>query len=378
MVRTCKFCGKEFEGSRKQQYCREACRSKKYYRQKVEASEKRIKKCEKCGKEFEPHHGDVKYCSEECRQKAKAEKAKAYGVRYGNPVLKKCEHCGKEFKTASSTRKYCSKACRLADYEAKRHALNFAIRKCEMCGKKFHPIRYNQKYCSVECRRGEGEPLSPKKCEHCGKEFEPLAGNQKYCNCECAYEAKQARARKWYAARHKLIKKKCEHCGKEFKTTNSTQKYCSEACQRTHSRYAYRKRVYEKAAEFAAQIKANPEPIQVKPKEEVKEKKPRVPLNLGFNFKVPHGQVKRKCRACGAEFLADVSGDRHYCSLECFRSQQPGANRKPTRFEVVARQADECGLSYGMYRAQLSLGKTYEELKAAYDKKKIREACLGF
>lgn len=36
----------------------------------------------------------------------------------------------------------------------------------------------------------------------------------------------------------------------------------------------------------------------------------------------------------------------------------------------VAREADECGLSYGKYKVQLKMGKTYEELKTEYESRR--------
>lgn len=63
-----------------------------------------IKRCAICGKEFEPKHGNIKFCSDECRKKAKE--------KYKNKhlVTNICYSCGRKFKSRRK-RKFCSDKC---------------------------------------------------------------------------------------------------------------------------------------------------------------------------------------------------------------------------------------------------------------------------
>lgn len=68
-----------------------------------------IKKCKRCGKEFETRFPQTIYCSARCRRL----------VQFTNaPLLlkKKCKNCGKTF-LASANKLYCSPTCR-AEYLA--------------------------------------------------------------------------------------------------------------------------------------------------------------------------------------------------------------------------------------------------------------------
>lgn len=70
--------------------------------------------------------------------------------------------------------------------------------------------------------------------------------------------------------------------------------------------------------------------------------------------------AKRTCSAaCRAKRKSVYAKDRYIKEL----LKTP---RHKTLWDY-AREADECGLSYGKYRAALNMGKTYEELKAAYE-----------
>ena len=82
----------------------------------------------------------------------------------------------------------------------------------------------------------------------------------------------------------------------------------------------------------------------------------------------------KKCKQCGKEF--EVTHHLQvYCSVECrIEAEKNRKKKKKSRqssLNEVARQADECGLTYGKYRVMLRMGKTYEELKAEYEVRKI-------
>lgn len=94
---------------------------------------------------------------------------------------------------------------------------------------------------------------------------------------------------------------------------------------------------------------------------------------------------KRECPHCLKEFLPKVPR-QIYCTEQCQRKayalkqgQKPRVSKKELIAEAVAkaseqpvktindwaREAAECNLDYGNYRALIAAGKTYEELKAS-------------
>lgn len=67
------------------------------------------------------------------------------------------------------------------------------------------------------------------------------------------------------------------------------------------------------------------------------------------------------------------AANQKFCSVECYRKslrksflkQRAIENATPRKpLEEWCREARECGLDYGNYRALINMGKTYEELKA--------------
>ncbi len=79
-----------------------------------------------------------------------------------------------------------------------------------------------------------------------------------------------------------------------------------------------------------------------------------------------------KCIVCGNNFKTRHMSDK-YCSPECaikYNKPKPRPKKKKNNFEHRAREADECGLSYGKYQAALRHGKSFEELKKEYEIKK--------
>ena len=135
----------------------------------------------------------------------------------------------------------------------------------------------------------------------------------------------------------------CINCGKKFvaKTNLETRKFCSTVCR--HS--------------FAYKTKQSAQ-------------KPPKPI------------YKKKCLFCDKTFWTTVE-QKKYCCIKCRtkanaeKAKHTGQNSKSKietgkTLEDYAREADECGLSYGKYKAQLRLGKTFEELKAEYDRKRCQ------
>ena len=166
------------------------------------------------------------------------------------------------------------------------------------------------------------------KCLYCGKEFTAQSEGLKFCSVTCANES---------ALKKKFIKT-CPTCGKTFETSRSDQIYCSKfCCHKAHY----------------------------------------VPKKL-----------LKKCVVCGKEFRAGQPFAK-YCSDECQKLARQQLLESVTKqtFEVDGfnnfckslpknplldkhiKEADACGLSYGQYKAQLRLGKTFEELKAQHDRR---------
>ena len=86
------------------------------------------------------------------------------------------------------------------------------------------------------------------------------------------------------------------------------------------------------------------------------------------------------CCHCGKSFWIDshYSLSRRTCSIECRRNRSkvrkvPAIPLKRKTFDDYIREAYECGLSYGKYKAQLHLGKTYEELKELKEKSNVQD-----
>ena len=131
---------------------------------------------------------------------------------------------------------------------------------------------------------------------------------------------------------------KCLQCGEEIFSTHRSRKFCSRKCA---SRYYY---------------------VPQKGKAEA-----------------------RACVGCGKIFAPDTKHPHQkFCSDECreharrlrrtkkiFLDEQekltPKKQPGEKTLEDWVREARECNLDYGNYRALIAAGKTYEELKATAD-----------
>ena len=89
---------------------------------------------------------------------------------------------------------------------------------------------------------------------------------------------------------------------------------------------------------------------------------------------------KKKCKFCGKTFETTCpaqiycSGACRYANERTNRTKQAPpilrAKKKKKTIDDYIAESEACGLSYGKYKAQLRLGKSFEELKAAYEEKK--------
>ena len=88
---------------------------------------------------------------------------------------------------------------------------------------------------------------------------------------------------------------------------------------------------------------------------------------------------QRICEFCGKPFLVNKNNPaQKFCSTKCYNAartkpkEPPPVVRVDKTFDDWVREADECNLDYGNYRALIEImGKTYEELKATADQRTI-------
>ena len=165
--------------------------------------------------------------------------------------------------------------------------------------------------------------LITRECPNCHKKFTTTYSTKVYCSYRCKEEYKST-LQKIRVPTPVPESRKCEYCGKEFKPKVHNQKYCSDECSR--------------AVQFG--IKTSQEK-----------------------------NTKVKCPQCGEEFVRTV-GTQKFCSTRCrerYYKGRPRPAKKSTGKTLSdwAREAKECNLDYGNYRAMIEImGKTYEELKA--------------
>lgn len=201
--------------------------------------------------------------------------------------------------------------------------------KCKNCGCEFDPRHGLQKYCSAECaaavklaqnrgyRRRKVGSARVVKCAVCGKEFTARASNIKTCSAECRKKYKRTA----YYEKKPARKVKCKICGREFETKSSRKQCCSEACSLQNSYNHCRERYYR--------------------------------------VRKPAREAARAAASSSASVSASVS-ERKRGKLE--PPPAPAEPKKPMSEWV--KEAAECNLDYGTYRAFRNMGKTYEELKA--------------
>lgn len=167
VIKTCKYCGKEFECDKRStgEFCSQLCKS--YF------NGTRIKyNCEYCGKESSDkasHYNRKKnhFCSDDCKAKWQSENVKGENhPNYNGGVKCDCDYCGKEIVVIKSiysknNHNYCSKECR-DNYLNENNKIKC---NCDYCGKEIviRKSQYNKSknhYCSFDCaNKGHGENI---------------------------------------------------------------------------------------------------------------------------------------------------------------------------------------------------------------------------
>lgn len=332
---SCEFCGKTFITSQpERKYCSADCRAAAHLDKVRKTPREAV--CVICGKTFVRRKGNQNTCSAQCRaernriSKIESDRRRAEARKAQQPKEKTCPACGKTFTFTHGCQIFCSKKCNESFYYRTHRKKSLPTpKKCLHCGKSFTPTKKSQKYCSVRCRH-QNELLrkkdsKPKKtCEICGKPI--YKRNQKYCSDCTPYKKRDP------------MKKTCPVCGNIFVTTRKKAKYCSQTCSdAAHS-----------AQDRERYVASKPE-------------------------------VEQTCQNCGKEFIA-TSTRQVFCSRSCkeeyeklLYSSKPkvsktafSSSKKPKSGKTIEqwnREAAQCGMSYGLYRAAINAGKTFDELK---------------
>lgn len=126
-----------------------------------------IKTCEYCGKEFETNRGNAKYCSEECRQTLFRELYR---------VERKCRYCGKTFSPKEVGKYcYCSDECQKKAYKEQQKKQNKSGRKqnqknenkCKYNWKCYYArnLQGNYNYCAYIEIEGHSRGCDPTECD---------------------------------------------------------------------------------------------------------------------------------------------------------------------------------------------------------------------
>ena len=150
-------------------------------------------------------------------------------------------------------------------------------------------------------------------CVQCGKEIVGRRAQAKFCSAECLHA--------FYRVSDNLPRT-CKFCGKPFSKRNRKRKFCSDQCR---------------DAFYRQKRKSQP--------------------------------LLKTCPVCGKEF-PDKGHWGKCCGRKCrelLRRQeaQPKIELPRARgLDDWVREAAECNLDYGSYRALIERGKTFDELKA--------------
>lgn len=211
---------------------------------------------------------------------------------------------------------------------------------CPICGNIFEATSAGpgRKYCSSSCKSiaMRKRPPIEKHCPACEKTFLTRSYMQVYCSPECAKTSRFGSAQ---------YKKTCPVCGETFTTNFASKIYCSEKCHALHQKKQRTRKCEICGGEFVAGYRYQ-----------------HFCSNRCRN--IARGFKYNTCKLCGKEFPVTKSEyDQKFCSDECAREFSARLGFKKT-FRQWCEEADQCGMSYGKYRAAVErLGYTFDELK---------------
>ena len=210
-------------------------------------------------------------------------------------------------------------------------------------------------------------------CPMCQKEFEQKYHGQKCCSPKCFDDMNRQgitrtdikRNEEQQKSKTKLLFRKCAICGKVFRLTQPNQKYCCSTCaKQAHCESA------RKSAKNHRALKAKPLPE-------------KLTCPICKRIFVPKSIGQKYCD----EGCADEATRRNIREHNRRRNAQNRAKEATTHavdqvthtitrtrtFADWQREAAECNMDYGNYRAQIEhFGKTYEQLKATADRRQFQ------
>lgn len=181
-----------------------------------------------------------------------------------------------------------------------------------------------------------------KACPICGKTFLTELISVKYCSDECHKVANKMRKIKNAECKDKGLPgtAKCAICGKDF-FKRGPAIYCSEQCRAEG----------KKTTDMHRHAKEANKPLLTKKC-----------LNCGKTFPTIDPQRKFCTQTCRDIWVAEAFGE-----LKKKRRKQVTSAQQQAKLDDLIQQAEQCGLSYGKYMAQIRFfGKTFEELHEAH------------
>ena len=144
----------------------------------------------------------------------------------------------------------------------------------------------------------------------------------------------------------------CSICKKEFTPRNICSKYCSSKCAKEADSFRARLSNYKKRFDENGMILCSRCHIKFKPKTVL--------------------SLQTICPDC-LEEQKRVEAKNARAAEKARRVTDKFIGKANRTFDDWQREADECNMTYGDYRAQIEVfGKTYEQLKATADHRQVQ------
>ena len=179
MLRKCHKCGAEFEGTPDSVTCPDCVK-------KAKATTLAPRTCRQCGRIFQG--GPRAWYCPECRLERQREanrRHKRNGTQRKLGSIDQCVICGKDYVVNAARQKYCpdcaAEAVRIVDREQSK--------------------KWNRENIDIDARREARHGAAAEiKCVICGKMFRPGSGGNLTCSPECAEALLRRNRSKWEAA----------------------------------------------------------------------------------------------------------------------------------------------------------------------------------
>lgn len=217
-----------------------------------------------------------------------------------------------------------------------------------------------------------------KTCAYCGKEFDTkqVGSTYKHCSHECRRNAKLQQQRQRRAAKRGEVlavvqshNPTCQRCGKELVGRPFRTKYCDECrdVQRLENARRYKKTHRERLRE-----------LNRKYKEQRRQLRPPAPPKPPTNYIIKPKVKRRVCMDCGEEFLTEnrnkicpdckharwlIQQEREEAKRLAQIKADKAAGMYVKTLDDWTREAFECNLDYGTYRALIAAGRTFAGLR---------------